>query len=62
MLIKTTCDTDIHKTHYFIGFSDNGDSKHDYDVTQIYYKIWAMNTGNIMLITMMNKKPMVIAK
>lgn len=62
MLIKTTCDTDINNTHYFVGFSDISDNKHDHDMTQIYYKTWAMNTGNIMLRSMISKKPMIVAK
>ena len=54
MLIKTTHD-DTH-THFFIGFSDNDDTQQDHDVTTIYYKIWAINTGNKMLNTAFFKK------
>ena len=62
MLIKTTHDTDINKTHYFVGFSDDDDTDHDHAVTQIYYRTWAMNTGTIMLNLMMSNKPMVMAR
>jgi hypothetical protein len=48
MLIKTTHDDHIH-TEYFIGFSDVNDTKTDYEVTKIYYKIWTVNTGQKML-------------
>jgi hypothetical protein len=54
MLIKTTHD-DTH-THFFIGLSDDDDTHQDYAVTTIYYKIWAINTGNKMLQTMNVKK------
>lgn len=53
MLIKTTHD-DV--TQFFIGFLNDDDTQQDYDITTIYYKIWAVNTGNIMLNTMFTKK------
>ena len=55
MLIKTTYDDGI-KTHFFIGLSDISDTQQDHDVTTIYYKIWAINTGNKMLQTVNVKK------
>lgn len=47
MLIKTTKDDADH--HFFIGFSDEGDSKIDQSITEIYYKTWAFTTGNQMM-------------
>jgi hypothetical protein len=47
MLVKTTHDD--AQMHFFIGFSDIDDTQQDHDVTTIYYKIWAINTGNKML-------------
>jgi hypothetical protein len=55
MLIKTTHDD--AQMHFFIGLSDADDTKQDHDVTMIYYKIWAMNTGNKILNTPFLKKP-----
>jgi hypothetical protein len=47
MMIKTTHDD--AQMQFFIGFSDMDDTQQDHDVTTIYYKIWAINTGNKML-------------
>ena len=47
MLIKTT-HGDL-SDHHFISFSDDDDTIQDHEVTAIYYKIWAINTGNKML-------------
>ena len=55
MLIKTTHDD--AQMHFFIGLSDDDDTQQDHDVTTIYYKIWAMNTGNKMLNSQFLKKP-----
>ena len=54
MLIKTTHDD--AQMHFFIGLSDVDDTQQDHDVTMIYYKIWAMNTGNKLLNTPFMKK------
>jgi hypothetical protein len=54
MLIKTTCDS--IDNHFFIGFSDESDTKQDHDITAIYYKIWAMNLVNDMPHAIFNKK------
>lgn len=47
MLIKTTKDN--ANTHYFISFPDADDTKIDFGVTKILYKIWAINTVNLMI-------------
>ena len=57
MLIKTTHDD--AQTHFFIGFSDHDDTQQDHNVTAIYYKIWAVNTGNTMLKDLLNKKSVI---
>jgi len=57
MLIKTTHDD--AQMHFFIGLSDTDDTKQDHDVTTIYYKIWAINTGNTMLKDLFNKKSII---
>jgi hypothetical protein len=54
MLIKTTHD-DL-SDHHFISFQDDTDTQQDYDITKMYYKIWAINTGNKMLKTINVKK------
>lgn len=54
MLIKTTHD-DL-ADHHFISFPDDDDTKQEHDITTIYYKIWAVNTGNRMLQSMNIKK------
>lgn len=54
MLIKTTHD-DAHM-HFFMGFADDDDTQQDVDVTTIYYKTWAVNTGNKLLSTPFLKK------
>jgi len=53
MLVKTTQD-DTHM-NFFIGLADITDTQQDHDITTIYYKIWAMNTGNKMLSTLFQK-------
>ena len=57
MLIKTTHDD--AQMHFFIGLPDTDDTKQDHDVTTIYYKIWAINTGNTMLKDLFNKKSII---
>lgn len=47
ILIKTT--KDDANTHYFVSFPDLTDKQVDYDVTRIFYKIWAINTGKKMM-------------
>lgn len=54
MLIKTTHDDLL--CHHFISFSDDTDTQQDHDITKMYYKVWAINTGNNMLKTVNSKK------
>jgi len=47
MLIKTTHDDLLG--HHFISFSDEADTQQDHDIAKMYYKVWAVNTGNNMI-------------
>jgi hypothetical protein len=54
MLIKTTKDDTNHQ--YFIGFSSDDDTQKDQAITEMFYKTWALNTGNKMLDIMFKNK------
>jgi len=53
MLIKTAQRNEPDQ--FFMGFPDEDDSQQDHAITNIYCKVWTINTGQMMLDAMYPK-------